>query len=422
MAAKKKARAKKKADHQVRNTLPIKRLLKIGNPVNPRKKMAGRQFDALRGLHAKFGSVQDVIVNKRSVGKGWPPRSSPAIVGGHQRVRAAAEEGFDEYPVTYIDVTEAEEQELNIGLNNVTGDWEESLLQDMLRKIDEADGDLALTGFDDKDLARLLQKAEDGNTSPDAIPEDVEKRCEPGDLWTLGDHRLLCGDATSADEQARLFDGNQPPLCMTDPPYGVEYDPNWRNEAAAKGQLAYAARRVGKVDNDDTADWGSVFALSGCDVLYHWSAASGDLSIAVGSAMIAAGYSIRNQIIWRKPHFPISRGHYTYQHEPCWYGVRKGATAHWIGDAKQSSVWEVSLDENVPGGHSTQKPVELFTRAIANHKGDVFEPFCGSGTCLIACHQLSRKCYAMEISPEYCDVILARWEAFTGEKAVKNGG
>ena len=290
----------------------------------------------------------------------------------------------------------------------------------MLQRIDDADGDLGLTGFDEKDLARLLQKIDEGLTSPDALPDDVEKRCGAGDLWVLGRHRLLCGDATSADEQARLFGGVQPPLCMTDPPYGVDYSPQWRVDAAEKGQLDYKPTRIGEVANDDRADWGEVFAISGCDVLYHWTAA-GDLSIEVGMAIIHAGYSIRNQIVWRKPHFPISRGHYTYQHEPCWYAVRKGATASWVGDAKQSSVWEVSLDQNVPGGHSTQKPVELFTRAITNHKGDVFEPFCGSGTCLIACEQLSRACYAMEISAEYCDVILARWEAFTGEEAVCDG-
>ena len=422
----KKAPAKRRAKaavQQPRNTLPIEKLLQIGNPDNPRKPMKGLKFEALRGLHAKFGSVQDVIVNKRSKGKGWAKGSKPTIVGGHQRVQAAADEGFADYPVTYIDCSETDEQELNIGLNNVTGEFEDDGLKAMLLEIEAEEGDLSLTGFDDKDLARLLQQIADGETDADAIPSEVEKRCNDGDLWILGAHRLLCGDATSAAEQARLFEGEQPALCMTDPPYGVEYQAGWRKDTlptkieAAGG---VGGRRMGEVQNDDRADWGEVFALSGCDVLYHWTAA-GDLSIEVGAAIIKAGYSVRNQIIWRKPHFPISRGHYTYQHEPCWYAVKKGSTAHWVGDAKQSSVWEVSLDQNVPGGHSTQKPVELFTRAITNHKGDVFEPFCGSGTCLIACEQLSRSCYAMEISPEYCDVILARWEAFTGEEAVCDG-
>ncbi|KKM66394.1 hypothetical protein LCGC14_1481590, partial [marine sediment metagenome] len=200
------------------------------------------------------------------------------------------------------------------------------------------------------------------------------------------------------------------------PPYGVEYDPAWRNEAAAKGQLAYAASRVGEVSNDDRADWRDAWALFEGAVIYSWSAA-GDLSIRAGLGLIEAGFQIRNQIIWRKPHFPISRGHYTYQHEPCWYAVKKGRKAYWIGNKNASSVWEVSLDKNVEGGHSTQKPVELFTRAISNHQGDVYEPFCGSGTGLIACEKLDRKCYAIEISPEYCDVVLQRWEKFTEGKA-----
>lgn len=411
-ARKKAAKKRKKASaaEQRPNTLPIDLLLSSANPKNPRKLMVGHKFDALRGLLKKFGAVQDVIINKRTGN----------VVGGHQRIRAAAEEGFDEFPVTYIDVSETDEQELNIGLNNVTGEFEEDGLRAMLLEIEAEEGDLSLTGFDDKDLTRLLQRIEDGNTNPDSIPDEVEKRCNDGDLWVLGSHRLLCGDATSADEQTRLFAGKQPPLCMTDPPYGVDYSPEWRADAAEKGLLAFAPTRTGDVTNDDRADWGEVFAISGCDVLYHWTG-SGDRHIEAGQAIINAGYAVRNQIVWRKPHFPISRGHYTCQHEPCWYAVRKGATAHWIGDNKQSSVWEVSLDKNVPGGHSTQKPVELFTRAISNHKGDVFEPFCGSGTCLIACEQLNRSCYAMEISPEYCDVILARWEAFTGQEAVRNG-
>lgn len=425
--AKKKAKRKpaKKADQQAQNTLPIARLLKIGNPDNPRKKMEGLAFDALRGLHAKFGSVQDVIVNKRSTAKGWPKRTPPAIVGGHQRVRAAAEEGFTDYPVRDVDLTETEEQELNIGLNNVMGDWEEALLQKMLTKIDEADGDLALTGFDEKELTRLLQKLEDGNTSPDSIPENVKKRCKPGDLWILGEHRLLCGDATSADDQARVFGGAKPPLCMTDPPYGVNYDPAWRNE-----QLNDAASRsVGKVVNDDISEWGDVWSAMPSVVLYCWSA-SGDKSIPQAVAIQDSGFEIRTMLVWRKPYAVMSRGHYNGQHEICWYAIKAGSVAHWIGDTKASTVIE-AVQPGDPYGrsepadkkttHSTQKPVELFTRAIANHKGDVFEPFCGSGTCLIACEQLSRKCYAMEISPEYCDVILARWEAFTGEKAVKDG-
>lgn len=424
IAAQRKAPAGKKPRDVKRTnegweTVPVLNLVAMAAPYNPRK-IDPHDLAALRLSLVKFGAVEPVVLNTRTESKGWPKAAPPVIVGGHQRIKAAEAEDMEEFPVFWVDLDRVEEKQLNLALNRISGSWDNEKLVDALRDIEEAGGDLALTGFDDDELMRLLQRAEEGETDPDAIPNDVEQRCEIGDLWILGEHRILCGDATDSDAQARLFGGEQPLLCITDPPYGVEYDPKWRNEAAEKGQLAYAARRVGEVDNDDRADWGPVFAASGCDVLYHWSA-PGDLSIVAGGALMDAGYSIRNQIIWRKPHFPLSRGHYTYQHEPCWYAVRKGAKAHWVGDKKQSSVWEVSLDENVPGGHSTQKPVELFTRAITNHKGDVFEPFCGSGTCLIACEQLSRRCFAMEINPKYADVILARWEAFTGAKAERDG-
>jgi len=130
--------------------------------------------------------------------------------------------------------------------------------------------------------------------------------------------------------------------------------------------------------------------------------------ILTGYALQQAGYEIRNQIIWRKPHFPISRGHYTYQHEPCWYGVKKGRTAHWVGDHNASTVWEIALDKNVEGGHSTQKPLECMARPIRNHEGDVYEPFVGSGTTMVAAEQAGRACYGMEIEPKYIAVTLER--------------
>ncbi len=331
-------------------------------------------------------------------------------------MKAAEAEGIDTLPVAWVDLDDPSEKQLNLALNRISGQWDDEALRDLVQCL-EADGaDLELTGFDDAELARLLQVVGDGATPDDRLPSNVEKRCEAGDLWQLGDHRLLCGDATKAEDVARVLGGATPQLCVTDPPYGVEYDPNWRNDAHEKGQIQGGAERIGEVGNDDRADWREAWALFDGSVIYSWCAA-GDLRITAGSALIDSGFQVRNQIIWRKSNFPISRGHYTYQHEPCWYAVKKGRKAHWIGDHSASSVWEVSLDKNVEGGHSTQKPVELFTRAIGNHQGDVYEPFSGSGTGLVACEKLGRKCYALEISPEYCDVILQRWEQFTGQKA-----
>ena len=234
-----------------------------------------------------------------------------------------------------------------------------------------------------------------------------------GQAWTTLDdkgesiHFLKCGDATNAADVEALLQGAVPELTITDPPYGVAYDPAWRNEAAKKGQLAYSARRVGEVMNDDRVDWSEAWMLAPGDVLYAWSP-PGENFIDSGSTVQAAGYSIRSQIIWRKPHFPISRGHYTYQHEPCWYGVKQGATSHWIGEKNASTVWEIALDKNIAGGHSTQKPLECMARPIRNHAGDVYDPFIGSGTTMVVAEQLGRRCYAMEIQPKYCAVVLER--------------
>lgn len=237
---------------------------------------------------------------------------------------------------------------------------------------------------------------------------------ETGQLWRLPsrtpgqEHRLICGDCTDAAVVERVCD--IPLILMvTDPPYGVNYDPNWRNEAAAEGKLSYAARRIGTVDNDDRVDWTEAWALFRGDVAYTWSP-PGDHVIITGKALQDAGFDIRSMLVWRKPHFPISRGHYTYVHEPCWYAVKRGKTGHWIGPATERTVWDIALDKNVDGGHSTQKPVECMARPIRNHEGDVYEPFCGSGTTLIAAENLARQCRAVEISPGYVAVALQRYQ------------
>jgi len=204
---------------------------------------------------------------------------------------------------------------------------------------------------------------------------------------------------------------------ITDPPYGVNYDPNWRNEAAENGLLSYADRRVGKVVNDDRADWSDAWLLFPGDVAYTWSP-PGDHVIVTGRALQSSGYEIRAMLMWKKPHIPIGRGHYCYQHEPVWYAVKKGKTAHWIGGHMQSSVWEIALDKNVDGGHSTQKPVECFARPMRNHEGNVYDPFLGSGTAIVACEQTGRIGYGMEISPAYVAVCLQRFQDAFGVEPV----
>lgn len=307
--------------------------------------------------------------------------------------------------------------EANIAANLGAGEWD----WDALSGWDA--GDLQSWGFDTELLrdwntgaaaldALLKSEEEPPADDPGAQIDRAEELREKwgvntGDLWKLGEHRLVCGDCTDAAVVARVMGGEKAALMVTDPPYGVEYDPNWRNEAAEKGLISYAARRVGKVTNDDRVDWSEAYRLFTGDVAYTWSP-PGDPVILTGQALQGAGFEIRNQIIWRKPHLPISRGHYSYQHEPCWYGVKKGGTAHWIGGFSASTVWDISLDKNVEGGHSTQKPLECMARPIRNHEGDVYDPFLGSGTTMVAAQRLGRRCFGIEIDPGYCAVVLER--------------
>ena len=275
--------------------------------------------------------------------------------------------------------------------------------------------------FCDDELTEILGNVPieegDGGDEFDTTPDDGPTTVQAGEVWALGRHRLMCGDSTKADDVARLMDGAKPNLMITDPPYGVDYEPNWRNEAADKGLISHAASRVGVVTNDDNADWRAAYALFTGDVAYVWYA---DRMASVSPSWLTdAGFEIRNQIIWAQSRFAISRGHYNAKHEPCLYAVRKGATANWIGDHSQTTLWDINLDKNVDGGHSTQKPLECMARPMRNHAGDVYDPFLGSGTTLIAAQRLNRVCYGMEIEPKYCDVIIKRYQAETGEDAVR---
>jgi DNA modification methylase len=244
----------------------------------------------------------------------------------------------------------------------------------------------------------------------------------PGDLWLCGGHRVLCGDATEATAVERLLGADVPLLMVTDPPYGVNYDPLWREEAGLGAQ-----RQTGRVENDDRVDWSEAFALFPGDVAYVWHA--GLYAGEVASSLQRCEFGIRSQIIWWKQHFALSRGHYHWQHEPCWYAVRAGKPASWCGDRKQATVWEVSNLNAFGGekatdtitGHGTQKPVELMRRPLLNHTergGLVYDPFLGSGSTLIAAEDTGRVCYGLELSPAYVDVIVQRWQKLAGHKAV----
>jgi len=216
----------------------------------------------------------------------------------------------------------------------------------------------------------------------------------------------------------RLLGDVQPLLMVTDPPYGVEYDPGWRNKAGAA-----ATKRTGKVLNDDRADWREAWALFPGDVAYVWHGALHATTVA--DSLIASGFNIRSQIIWAKDRLVLSRGDYHWQHEPCLYAVKKTGKGHWAGDRKQTTLWQIAnKDQDAETVHGTQKPVECMRRPILNNSSPgqaVYEPFMGSGTTLIAAETTGRVCYGVELNPAYVDVAVERWQQFTGQDAVLSG-
>ncbi len=293
---------------------------------------------------------------------------------------------------------------------------------EMLKQL-HADG-LDLSAFwTDAEFTELFADENAGLTDENAVVEPGPTAIVRGELFVLGRHRLLCGDATSAGDVTRLLDGAEPVLMVTDPPYGVSYDPAWRHRVNPQQRTA-----VGRVMNDDRAEWTAAWQLFPGAIAYVWHAALKAPTVAAD--LETAGFKIRSQIIWQKQHFALSRGDYHWAHEPAWYAVR--GKGQWRGDRRQSTLWEVPnlnpmggsrAADNTVTGHGTQKPVRLFEIPILNHTGAgeaVYDPFCGSGTAIIAAEKLGRACVAMELDPKYVQVIVTRWEGFTGQKAIRH--
>jgi hypothetical protein len=245
--------------------------------------------------------------------------------------------------------------------------WDIDLLAIELGDLQGLGFDLALTGFGEDELLALMSLGNAGLTDPDDTPELPETPVSArGDVWIMGRHRLICGDSTDAGDVARVLDGVKPHLCTCDPPYGVNYDPAWRRKLGVGNDLA-----TGKVLNDDRADWREAWALFPGDVMYVWHGALH--AAAVAESLESVGFVIRSQVIWDKTRLVIGRGDYHWQHEPCWYAVRKGKKGHWSGDRKQTTVWAIPHRKSA-SGHGTQKPVECMKRIarLSNHLGGNF--------------------------------------------------
>jgi DNA modification methylase len=350
------------------------------------------------------------------------------VIAGHGRLLAARMLGMGEVPtIELAHLSEAQRKAYIIADNKLAlnAGWDEGVLRLELEELQGLDFDISLTGFDGDELAGLLEAEEvEGNTDPDEIPEVSEEPvCVLGDVWELGRHRLMCGDCTSADDVAKLMDGHEPNIMVTDPPYGVSLDLSWRDEAL--GSKAMGAGNSNVVQNDDRSDWTDAWALFQGNIAYVWHASS--FTDIVLESLRRVGFEACQQIIWNKSVMVMGRNDYHFKHEPCWYVVRKGKNHSWKGDRKQTTVWDAAPPNHIMGGsdeektaHPTQKPAVLYEKAYLNHTNQgeyVYEPFGGSGTSVVVCEKINRRSLTLEIDPKYCDIIIKRWEDFTGEKA-----
>jgi DNA modification methylase len=330
------------------------------------------------------------------------------VLGGNMRLRALKELGYTETHCIYAkDLTEEQKKEFIIKDNLPYGEWDWDVLAN-----DWDEANLKEWGLDIPDFVDDTEVVDDDFEMPDKIQTDIVT----GDLFEIGPHRLLCGDSTSADDVAKVLNGKEPYLMVTDPPYGVDYKPEWRNHIPKRPQKS----ATGIVENDDQSDWSEAWALSPAKVCYVYHA--GKFAGIVQQSLEKNEFEIRSQIIWNKSNFAMSRGDYHWKHEPCWYAVKKGSKGNWAGDRKQTTVWDIAKLQKLETGHSAQKPVECMGRPIKNHDGDVYEPFCGSGTTILAGHQLNRKVYAIEIKPEHVQVTLDRMLKFDPSLKIKKNG
>ena len=402
---------------------------------NPRKP-SDRAVAKVAASLQEFGWRQPIVVDKDGV-----------IVAGHKRREAAISLGLTEVPVHVADLTPAQAKAYRLMDNRSQDDseWDEELLASEIGDLAALDIDLKLTGFEQREINQFLAAAgesagsgdPDEVTEPPAVPVSV-----PGDLWLCGAHRVLCGDSTSADAVARLLEGQKAPLLMvTDPPYGISLDSEWRDRAGLNGcgpaEASYMKKKRTKghtettISGDTRADWSEAFALvPSIQVAYVWHASVFTHEVLDG--LLRIGFLYPQQIIWNKGRVVLTRTrtHYWYQHEPCWY-VRKKC-APWFGvPGENSTVWDSPSPKFIMGGsdevkvdHPTQKPAALMVKSILNHTmpGEpVFEPFLGSGTTLIAAQMTARCCFGIELSPNYVDVIVRRWQDFSSQQATLAG-
>lgn len=376
-------------------------------PYNPRKdlKPDDKEYQKIKKSIEYFGYVDPIVVNK-----------DLTIIGGHQRYKVLLELGEKSIQCVVVDKNKDDEKALNIALNKISGDWDLPKLKDLLEDLRADDIDITITGFDEKELNKLMaqfeKEIEDDNFDAEAEAKKIETPVtKPGDIWLLGKHRLMCGDATNTDDVEKLLDGHKANLVVTDPPYNVNY----------KG-------KAGKIQNDNMTDNEfytflfkafenvSKIMADGAAIYVFHSDTEGQ---TFRKAFSDAGFHLANVCVWVKNALVMGRSDYQWMHEPILYGWKPTAAHTWYSDRSQTTVWNFNKP-SVSAEHPTMKPLDLISHPIQNSSLPnciVVDTFGGSGSTLIASEQLNRICFMMEIGPIYCDVIKKRWELLTGGKA-----
>ncbi len=366
---------------------------------NPRKdlKPGDSEYEKLKRSIEQFGYVEPVIWNK----------TTGRVVGGHQRLKVLLDMGITEVECVVIEMDEEKEKALNIALNKISGDWDKDKLALLIADLQGADFDVSLTGFEPAELDALFKDSLKDGIHDDDFDVDAELKkpsvTKPGDVWTLGRHRLVCGDSTKADTFTVLMDGKLANLVVTDPPYNVNYEGT-----------------AGKIKNDNMES-GAFYDFLVAAFMNTEAAMAQDASIYVfhadteglnfRKAFSDSGFQLSGCCIWKKPSLVLGRSPYQWQHEPVLFGWKKKGKHNWYADRKQTTIWEFEKPKK-NADHPTMKPIALLAYPIMNSSLTnciVLDPFGGSGSTLIACEQSDRICFTIELDEKYCDVIVKRY-------------
>mgnify|MGYP004555372067 CR=1 FL=1 len=365
---------------------------------NPRKKLkpGDAEYEKIKNSITEFGYVDPIIVN-----------SDMTIIGGHQRWSVLKALGYDEVDCVVIEIDKTKEKALNIALNKVTGEWNKELLADLIKDLQSLDYDISMTGFEPPEIDELFNDVHSKETKEDDFDVDAELQnptiTKPGDVWQLGRHRLVCGDATLPEIFDALLDGKKVNLVVTDPPYNV----NYKSDAGSIQNYNMADTDFYKFLLASYKNMANAMADDASIYVFH----ADTEGLNFRKAFADAGFYLSGVCIWAKQSLVLGRSPYQWKHEPILFGWKKNGKHKWFADRKQSTIWNFDRPKKSEL-HPTMKPIALVAYPILNSSmtnGLVLDPFGGSGSTLIACEQTDRTCYTIELDEKYADVIVKRY-------------